>query len=140
MSKDYTDLEVWQESRKLTNQIYGLTKTFPKEEQFGLTNQIRRAVVSVTSNIAEGCGRQSAKDTINFLHISRGSLYEVEAQCYVALDQQYISEEQFHTVLNNIQVCKRLLNGFINYYKKLYPQIFIINHKFLIILLISINK
>lgn len=119
MSKDYTDLEVWQESRKLTNQIYGLTKTFPKEEQFGLTNQIRRAVVSVTSNIAEGCGRQSANDTINFLHISRGSLYEVEAQCYVALDQQYISEEQFHTVLNNIQVCKRLLNGFINYYKKL---------------------
>ena len=119
MSKDYTDLEVWQESRKLTNQIYGLTKTFPKEEQFGLTNQIRRAVVSVISNIAEGCGRQSAKETINFLHISRGSLYEVEAQSYIALDQQYISEDQFQTVLNNIQVCKRLLNGFINYYRKL---------------------
>lgn len=107
MNKDYTDLEVWQESRKLVNHIYGLT------------NQIRRAVVSVSSNIAEGCGRQSAKDTINFLHISRGSLYEVETQCFVALDQQYITKEQFEKVYNSIQVCKGLLNGFINYYRKL---------------------
>jgi four helix bundle protein len=119
MNKDYTDLEVWQESRKLVNHIYGLTRSFPKEEQFGLTNQIRRAGVSVSSNIAEGCGRQSAKDTINFLHISRGSLYEVETQCFVALDQQYITKEQFENVYNSIQVCKRLLNGFINYYRKL---------------------
>jgi four helix bundle protein len=119
MNKDYTDLEVWQESRKLANHIYGLTKLFPKEEQFGLTNQIRRAAVSVSSNIAEGCGRQHSKDTINFLHISRGSLYEMETQCFVALDQQYITQEQFEIVYNTIQVCKRLLNGFINYYRKL---------------------
>lgn len=119
MNKEYTDLEVWQESRKLTNQVYELTKSFPKEEQFGLTNQIRRAVVSVTSNIAEGCGRQTAKDTINFLHISRGSLYELETQCYVALDQQYMTKEQFQSIHSSIQVCKRLLNGFINYYRKL---------------------
>ena len=119
MNKEYTDLEVWQESRKLTNQVYELTKSFPKEEQFGLTNQIRRAVVSVTSNIAEGCGRQTAKDTINFLHISRGSLYELETQCYVALDQQYMTKEQFQSIHSCIQVCKRLLNGFINYYRKL---------------------
>ena len=119
MNKDYTDLEVWQECRKLTNLIYGLTKLFPKEEQFGLINQIRRGAVSVSSNIAEGCGRQTAKDTINFLHISRGSLYEVETQCFVALDQNYISKEQFDDIFKTIQVCKRLLNGFINYYKKL---------------------
>lgn len=119
MNKDYTDLEVWQESRKLTNQVYELTKSFPKEEQFGLNNQIRRAVVSVTSNIAEGCGRQTAKDTIKFLHISRGSLYELETQCYVAFDQQYMTKEQFQSIYNSIQVCKRLLNGFINYYRKL---------------------
>jgi len=119
MNKDYTDLEVWQESRKLVNHIYGLTKSFPREEQFELTNQIRRAGVSVSSNIAEGCGRQSAKDIINFFHISRGSLYEVETQCFVALDQQYITKEQFENVYNSIQLCKRLLNGFINYYRKL---------------------
>lgn len=119
MNKDYTDLEVWQESRKLANQIYGLTKLFPKEEQFGLTNQIRRAAVSISSNIAEGCGRQSAKDTINFLHISRGSLYELETQCFIALDQQYITKKQFEDIYKSIQISKRLLNGFINYYRKL---------------------
>ena len=119
MSKDYTNLEVWQESRKLVNTSYGLTKSFPKEEMFGLTNQMRRAAVSILSNIAEGCGRQTAKDTINFLHISRGSLYELETQCFVALDQKYFTDEQFEHINNSIQSCKRLLNGFINYYRKL---------------------
>jgi len=119
MNKDYTDLDVWQESRKLANLVYGLTKAFPKEEQFGITNQMRRAVVSVASNIAEGCGRQTSKDTIQFLHISRGSLYELETQCFVALDQEYITKENFENIYNNIQACKRLLNGFINYYRKL---------------------
>lgn len=118
MNKDYTELEVWQESRKLANHIYGLTKLFPKEEQFGLTNQIRRAVVSVSSNIAEGFGRQTAKDTINFLHMSRGSLYELETQCFIALSTIY-AKEQFDNVCKSFQVCKRLLNGFINYYRKL---------------------
>lgn len=119
MNKDYTDLEVWQESRKLANHIYELTKSFPKEEQFGLTNQIRRAAVSIASNIAEGCGRQTAKDTINFLHISRGSLYELETQCFIPFDQKYFSKNQFDAIYSSIQSCKRLLNGFINYYRKL---------------------
>ena len=119
MSKDYTNLEVWQESRKLVNTTYVLTKSFPKEELFGLTNQMRRAAVSIVSNIAEGCGRQTAKDTINFLHISRGSLYELETQCFVALDQKYFTDEQFEHINDSIQSCKRLRNGFINYYRKL---------------------
>jgi len=119
MNKEYTDLEVWQESRKLANLIYQLTKVFPKDELFGLTNQLRRCAVSVPSNIAEGCGRQTSKDTINFLHISRGSLYELETQCFIALDQQYITNEQFENIYKSIQSCKRLLNGFINYYRKL---------------------
>lgn len=111
MNKDYTDLEVWQESRKLANLIYTVTKSFPKEEQFGLVNQLRRAAVSVSSNIAEGCGGQSAKDTINFLHISRGSLYELETQCFIALDQHYINKEQFENIYKDIQACKRLLTA-----------------------------
>ena len=116
---EYNKLEVWVEARKLTNLIYDLSKVFPKEEIYGLTNQMRRCSVSIPSNIAEGCGRQTSKDTINFLHISRGSLYELETQCYVALDQKYIDENNFNIVFNQMQSCKKLLNGFINYYKKL---------------------
>jgi four helix bundle protein len=116
---EYNKLEVWVEARKLTNLIYDLSKVFPKEEVYGLTNQMRRCAVSIPSNIAEGCGRQTAKDTINFLHISRGSLYELETQCYVALDQKYIDENNFDIVFNQMQFCKKLLNGSINYYKKL---------------------
>jgi four helix bundle protein len=116
---EYVKLDVWVETRKLANLIYGATKVFPKEEIFGLVNQMRRCAVSVPSNIAEGCGRQTAKDTINFLHISRGSLYELETQCYLALDQKYIDENNFTVIFNQIQTSKKLLNGFINYYKKL---------------------
>lgn len=115
---DYTKLDVWLESRKLTNLLYNISKQFPKEEIYGLTNQMRRCAVSVPSNIAEGCGRQTSKDTIHFLHISRGSSYELKTQCFLALDQIYINETQFNEVFVLIQTCKRLLNGFINYYKK----------------------
>jgi len=116
---EYTKLDVWLESRKLTNMLYTLSKQFSKEEIYGLTNQMRRCAVSVPSNIAEGCGRQTSKDTVNFLHISRGSLYELETQFFLALDQRYIDEIQFNSIFELIQTCKRLLNGFINYYKKL---------------------
>lgn len=80
---------------------------------------MRRAAISIPSNIAEGCGRQTSKDTIHFLHISRGSLYELETQYYLAFDQKYIDENSFNSTLEQIQTCKKLLNGFINYYKKL---------------------
>jgi len=116
---EYTKLDVWLESRKLTNMLYTLSKQFPKEEIYGLINQMRRCAISIPSNIAEGCGRQTSKDTVNFLHISRGSLYELETQCFLALDQRYIDEIQFNSIFELIQTCKRLLNGFINYYKKL---------------------
>ena len=117
---EYIKLDVWVETRKLANLIYDATKVFPKEKIFGLVNQMRRCAVSVPSNIAEGCGRQTAKDTINFLHISRGSLYELETQCYLALDQKYIDENNCTIILNQVQTSKKLLNGFINYYKKIY--------------------
>jgi four helix bundle protein len=76
MGKQYTELDVWTKSRNLTNKIYEITKGFPKEEMFGLANQMRRAAVSVPSNIAEGCGRQYSKDAIQFFFVARGSLYE----------------------------------------------------------------
>jgi four helix bundle protein len=114
---EYIKLEVWIEARKLVNLLYDSSKLFPKEELFGLTNQMRRAAVSIPSNIAEGCGRQTSKDTVNFLHISRGSLYELETQYYLAFDQKYIDENNFNIAFGQIQICKKLLNGFINYYK-----------------------
>ena len=74
---DYKELDIWIRARELVKMIYVITKSFPNNEQFSLTSQIRRCAVSVPSNIAEGCGRQSTKETIHFLHIARGSLYEL---------------------------------------------------------------
>ncbi|WP_424002217.1 four helix bundle protein [Maribacter sp. IgM3_T14_3] len=115
---EYTELEVWKESRVLANLIYKVSQQFPKVEMYGLTNQIRRCAVSVPSNIAEGCGRRTATDTIQFLHISRGSLYELETQLFIALDQEYLIKEDFDSITKLILKCKKLINGFINYYKK----------------------
>ena len=117
--KDYTDLDVWIEARKLANMSYAITNNYPKEEMYGLINQLRRCAVSVPSNIAEGIGRQTTKDTIHFLHIARGSLYELETQIYISINQDYISKEQFDLFLKQITSCKKLLNGFVNYYKRL---------------------
>jgi four helix bundle protein len=114
----YRDLDVWQQSRTLVKDIYQLTKDFPKEEQFGLTNQLRRAAVSIPSNIAEGCGRNHFKDSIQFFFVARGSLYEVETQLIVASDLEYISKEILTSTSQQVTRCKKLLNGFINYYQK----------------------
>ncbi|MGE6395975.1 MULTISPECIES: four helix bundle protein [Chryseobacterium] len=114
---EYKDLEVWIEARKLTKLVYDSTKSYPKEEIFGLTNQMRRCAVSVPSNIAEGCGRNTAKETIHFLFIARGSLFELETQFYLSLDLTYINNEDFKIISNQIILCKKLINGFINYYR-----------------------
>ena len=116
---NYIDLDVWKYSRELVKKVYLLTKKFPKEEIYGLTNQIRRSVVSVPSNIAEGIGRQSNKETIHFLYIAKGSLQEVETQLYLSFDLGYMLKEDLKNILEKVISCKKLLNGFINYYKKL---------------------
>ncbi|MGZ0015255.1 four helix bundle protein [Yeosuana sp. AK3] len=115
---NYTELDVWKYSRELVKLVYTLTKSYPQEELYGLTNQIRRCVVSVPSNIAEGVGRQSNKETIHFLFIAKGSLNEVETQLYLSFDLGYISEEALNNILEKVISNKKLLNGFINYYKK----------------------
>lgn len=115
----YVDLNVWKEGRELSKIIYQLTPQFPKEEQFGLTSQMRRAAISVTSNIAEGCGRSTANDCIRFYFISRGSIYELESQLYIAFDLDYIKQKQLEEILDQIEKCRKLLNGFIKYYQNL---------------------
>lgn len=114
----YTELDVWLESRKLVKVIYEACAIFPAEEVYGLTSQIKRCSVSVPSNIAEGCGRQTSKDTIHFLHIAKGSLFELETQVYLANDLNFLNEEKLNTILTQDTSCKKLLNGFINYYRK----------------------
>lgn len=115
---DFTQLDVWLRARRLASLVYELTRPFPKEEIFALTSQMRRAAVSVSSNIAEGCGRGSAADTCRMLYIARGSLFEVESQSYVSFDQGFLSAEQLSLLLVETGNCKPLLNGFIGYFER----------------------
>ena len=115
---DYKKLNVWQFSRALASKVYVKTKEFPQEERYGLTNQIRRCVISIPANIAEGCGRRSNKDTLRFLYISRGSIYELETHLFISLDLDLIGQDVFDDLNRDLEECKKLLHGFINYFKK----------------------
>lgn len=109
----FTDLYAWQESHKLVLMIYKSTKDFPKEELFGLVSQIRRAVVSITSNIAEGFSRQSYKDKTHFYYMAQGSNTEVQNQLLIARDINYMDQEDFKKIANQSVVVHKLLNGLI---------------------------
>jgi four helix bundle protein len=115
--KTYRDLEVWLKSKALTKEIYLLTKTFPKDELYGLVSQIRRCAISVPSNIAEGYGRQHKKETIHFLFVARGSLNELETQLYISNDLDYIDESKINILIATIEECRRLLSGLIKYFE-----------------------
>ena len=92
--KIYKELDVWLKSRSLVKDVYLITQSFPKEELYGLVSQMRRCAVSIPSNIAEGYGRQYKKETIQFFHIARGSLYELETQLFIAFDLNYLIESK----------------------------------------------
>ena len=115
---DYKDLDVWRSNYELTTHIYTKTDSFPKTEMFGLTQQIRRASISVISNIAEGCGRNHNRDKIQFFMIARGSLFEVECQMEISERLGFISKKERDFLSSKIQNCKKLLNGFISYHKR----------------------
>jgi four helix bundle protein len=116
-NKSYTSLDVWENSRELIKKIYLLTNNLAKEELYSLTSQMRRAAVSIPSNIAEGIARNYQKETIQFLHISKGYLYELETQLYLAFDIGYVKENEMTLVMDQIESCKKLVAGFINYYR-----------------------
>jgi four helix bundle protein len=117
--KDYKKLDVFVQSRELVKLIYEESEPFPAKEIYGLTSQMRRSAVSVLSNFSEGIGRQSKKDTIQFLYISRGSMYELETQLLISSDLGYLNHESCNNLMIKIETCKKLLGGFINYYKSL---------------------
>ena len=94
----YKDLIVWQKSIALVTEIYKLTKAFPAEEKFGIVNQLNRAVVSIPANIAEGWGRESSKNYLQFLRVSRGSLMETETLLVISKNLNYIDDENFRMI------------------------------------------
>jgi len=115
--RTYRDLDVWKKARSLVKEVYLVTRNFPKDEMYGLMSQMRRCAVSIPSNIAEGYGRQFKKETIQFLHIARGSLFELETQFFIASDLTFIDEEYLEKILPQLDECKKLLNGLIKYFE-----------------------
>jgi four helix bundle protein len=115
---NYKTLDAWKISMELVKDIYKLTSKYPKEELLGLTSQIKRASVSIPANIAEGIGRQYKKDTIQFLHISRGSLHELETLLLISESVGIITQETMQNSVLLIEKTMQILNGLINYYQK----------------------
>ncbi len=118
MVMQYEELEVWQQAMDWVILVYQETRRFPREEIYGLTSQIRRAAVSVPSNIAEGQGRRSTKEFLNHLAIARGSLFEVETQVKLATRLDYLTHERTRAILDNSRTVGRLLNGLIRALEK----------------------
>jgi len=115
MKHNFKKLEIWKRSRKLVKQIYLLTKNFPKEETYGLSSQLRRATVSIPSNIAEGVSRSTNRQVAHFLDISIASSCEVETQLYLSFDLAYISESELNPIVDEISQIRRMS---INFQKK----------------------
>lgn len=109
----FTDLITWQEGHKLVLMVYKKTEGFPSEEKFSLTSQIRRAVVSVTSNIAEGFGRQTNRDKVHFYVMARGSILELQNQLIIARDISILNPESFKKLSNQAVTVHKLMNGLI---------------------------
>lgn len=116
--KSFTDLNAWKEGHLLVLQIYKMTKLFPSDEKFGLTNQIQRAAVSITSNIAEGFSRNSNKEKIQFYYTALGSLTEVQNQLLISKDLGYINLALFKEISFQTVVVSKLINGLIKSIKK----------------------
>jgi four helix bundle protein len=119
MNYSFEKLEVWHDARELTKIIYKITKGFPDDERFGITNQMRRSVISVSSNIVEGSYRSTGKDKSNFMTIAYSSLMELLNQSIVSLDLSYINENQYNEIRIQIENVSNKLNSLSNYFKSL---------------------
>ena len=111
--ESYKDLVVWQKAMLLVKEIYTIVKLLPREEQYALSDQMRRAAVSIPSNIAEGYGRNSTNDYIRFLNIARGSKYELETQLHICLMLNYVTKEQAQPAFEFTQEIGKMINALI---------------------------
>lgn len=116
--RSYQDLAIWKKAMQLVVQVYHLTRRFPREEMHGLTSQMRRAAVSIPTNIAEGWGRGSRKEYIQFLRIARGSLLELETLLAISRNLRYLSQEDMQARLALVEEISRMLSGLIASLKK----------------------
>lgn len=114
MYQDYRNLIVWQKAMDLVLEVYGLVKLLPKEETYALSDQMRRAVVSIPSNIAEGNGRSSDREKRQFLCIAQGSKFELETQLLICVRLHYITEEQTQTAFQLCDEIGKILSSFIS--------------------------
>jgi four helix bundle protein len=113
LGESYRNLIAWRQAMTLVTNIYRATRSFPKDELYGLTNQLRRAVVSIPSNIAEGQARFSAKEFRHFLSQARGSLVEVETQIMIAQNLEYLDQKQAGALLSKTSELGKVLNGLV---------------------------
>jgi four helix bundle protein len=109
--KDFRDLKVWEKSHQAVLDIYRLTRSFPKDELYGITSQLRRAAVSVPTNIAEGCGRGSDPDFARFLQLAMGSASEVDYLTLLSRDLEYLADEHYAPFNASVSEVKRMLTG-----------------------------
>jgi four helix bundle protein len=111
--KDFKELKVWSKAHELTISVYGLTRTFPRDELYGLTSQMRRSAASVAANIAEGCGRRSAGEFARFLQIARGSASETEYHLLLARDLQFLSDSDYQKIEKKLVEIQRMLTALV---------------------------
>ena len=119
----FRNLLCWQKARTLRIEIYKIAKKLPDNERYALANQMRRAAVSITSNIAEGYGRYHYQENIQFCRQSRASIYECEDHLVTCLDEGFISKEGYEDLVTQIIETRKILDGYINYLKKLANKI-----------------
>jgi len=112
--RSHTKLEVWRRSISMVAQVYRITKDYPTEERYGLMSQMRRAAVSVPSNIAEGAARKSTKEYVRFLYNARGSLSELDAQIEISRNLGYLKKEKYKCIIDELNEISRMLSGLIN--------------------------
>jgi len=115
--KYFEDLEIWKEARRLTGRIYSITHNHAFSKDYGLCDQIRRASVSIMSNIAEGYERSGNQELIQFLSIAKGSCGEVRAQLYIAVDQKYVETEESTRLIDDFRKLSIMINNFMSYLK-----------------------
>lgn len=113
--KQVEDIQAWQKARVVCRRIYTITNDGQFAKDFGLRDQVRRAAVSILSNIAEGFERGGTGEFVHFLAIAKGSAGEVKAQLYVALDQKYVDQREFDELIANIEEISKMINGLISY-------------------------
>lgn len=111
--RNFRELQIWQEGKSFAIDIYRITRQMPKEEVYGLTSQMRRAAVSISSNIAEGCSRNSNKEFIRFLEIAIGSSFELETQLIISCELEFLKEDEVEKLIESVNSLQMRINAFI---------------------------